>query len=462
MPGKYCCVVRWVLQVLFVLVVAFVTGQQPGTQQAENHPSLTIQSCSTNGGCRDETKSIVIDANWRTVYSILGPEQYCFLFNSKWNSSVCPNGATCAKNCALDGANYEIYHGIKTSGSSLTMAYASYLNHYFNIASRVFLLDNDSSYKLFSLKNREFTFDVDVSALPCGINGAIEFVAMDADGGMGRYPGNKAGAKYGTGYCSAQCPHSVIFINGEANCEDWNSDKQTGRYGSCCPEIDIWESNLNATAFTPHVCKVEGQTRCEGIDCGDDASNQRYSGICDKDGCDFNPYRLGNRTFYGPTGNVIDSTRPFTVITQFITSNGTDSGDLALIKRIWKQDGRVYQNSVVSIDSRQYDSITDEFCDAQKKEFNDTNFYENVGGNRAMGEALSRGLVLTMSVLDDSEKYMLWLDSNYPPTKSPTVPGVARGPCPISSGRPDDLITYHNDSAVTFSNIKYGEIGSTF
>ena len=74
MPGKYCCVVRWMLQVLFVLVVAFVTGQQLGTQQAENHPSLTIQSCSTNGGCRDETKSVMIDANWQTVYSILGPE----------------------------------------------------------------------------------------------------------------------------------------------------------------------------------------------------------------------------------------------------------------------------------------------------------------------------------------------------------------------------------------------------
>ena len=35
---------------------------------------------------------------------------------------------------------------------------------------------------------------------------------MDADGGMSRFPGNKAGAKYGTGYCDAQCPHSVMFI----------------------------------------------------------------------------------------------------------------------------------------------------------------------------------------------------------------------------------------------------------
>ncbi|KAM7207445.1 Concanavalin A-like lectin/glucanase domain containing protein [Naviculisporaceae sp. PSN 640] len=37
-------------------------------------------------------------------------------------------------------------------------------------------------------------------------------------GGLSKYRGNKAGAKYGgTGYCDAQCPHDLKFINGEAN-----------------------------------------------------------------------------------------------------------------------------------------------------------------------------------------------------------------------------------------------------
>ena len=49
----------------------------------------------------------------------------------------------------------------------------------------------------FYLKNHEFTFDVDVSKLPCGLNGALYFVAMDEDGGMSAYPNNNAGAKYG-------------------------------------------------------------------------------------------------------------------------------------------------------------------------------------------------------------------------------------------------------------------------
>ena len=107
---------------------------------------------------------------------------------------------------------------------------------------------------------------------------------------------------------------SVMFINGEANCEDWNTEKQTGHYGSCCNELDIWESNKISTTYVPHGCTVQGQTRCEGTACSDDASGQRYNGVCDKDDCDFNPYRLGNKTFFGPYDiKTVDSTKPFTV-----------------------------------------------------------------------------------------------------------------------------------------------------
>ena len=66
---------------------------------------------------------------------------------------------------------------------------------------------------MFKLKNKEFTFDVDVSELPCGLNGALYFVEMEEDGGH-HYPGNDAGANYGTGYCDAQCPHDIKWING--------------------------------------------------------------------------------------------------------------------------------------------------------------------------------------------------------------------------------------------------------
>ena len=29
----------------------------------------------------------------------------------------------------------------------------------------------------------------------------------------------------------------------------------------------------------------------------------RYKGVCDKDGCDFHTWRLGNNNFYGEGGN---------------------------------------------------------------------------------------------------------------------------------------------------------------
>jgi cellulose 1,4-beta-cellobiosidase len=67
---------------------------------------------------------------------------------------------------------------------------------------------------VFNLLGNEFTMDVDVSKLGCGLNGAVYFVSMDADGGMSKYSGNKAGAKYGTGYCDSQCPRDLKFIDG--------------------------------------------------------------------------------------------------------------------------------------------------------------------------------------------------------------------------------------------------------
>jgi cellulose 1,4-beta-cellobiosidase len=54
---------------------------------------------------------------------------------------------------------------------------------------------------MFNFIGKEFTFDVDVSKLPCGLNGALYSVEMAADGGMGK-GNNKAGAKYGTGECA--------------------------------------------------------------------------------------------------------------------------------------------------------------------------------------------------------------------------------------------------------------------
>ena len=128
---------------------------------------------------------------------------------------------------------------------------------------------------------------------------------------------------------------------------------------------------------------------------------------------------------------------------------------------MWIQNGKTIQTRNVTVDGRQYNSITDRFCDAQKYVFGDENVYGKMGGNRAMGDSLDRGMILVMSLRDDHENYMLWLDSDYPPNKSPSQPGVARGTCPTSSGRPSDVESRYPGASVSYSNIKYGEIGTT-
>ncbi|KAJ3506494.1 hypothetical protein NLJ89_g6835 [Agrocybe chaxingu] len=301
-------------------------------------------------GCTTvSTGQVVLDSNWRWVHRSDGYTN-CYTGNA-WDAEACPNGATCATNCVLDGADYAATYGITTSGNALTLKFVTNNSNGKNVGSRVYLMSSDSRYEMFKLINQEFTFDVDVSNLPCGLNGALYFSEMDADGGMSRFSSNKAGAKYGTGYCDSQCPKDIKFINGEGNVLNWTPSATdpnggTGSYGTCCNEMDVWEANSISTAFTPHPCTVQGQYRCSGAECN--TPTERYNGVCDPDGCDFNSYRMGDTSFYGP-GKTVDTTRKFTVVTQFISSDGTANGQLKEIRRVYVQDGRVIQNSKVNI-----------------------------------------------------------------------------------------------------------------
>ncbi|KAL9107179.1 MAG: hypothetical protein Q9227_007879 [Pyrenula ochraceoflavens] len=448
------------------LLFATVRGQQVGTYQAETHPSITWQQCSAGGSCTNQNGKIVIDANWRWVHSTAsGSYSNCYTGNT-WDTTLCPDDATCAKNCALEGADYAGTYGITTSGNALTLKFITNNSNGKNIGSRTYLMASDTQYQMFKPLNREFTFDVDVSQLPCGLNGAVYFVSMDADGGMAKYSTNKAGAKYGTGYCDSQCPRDLKFINGQANSQGWqpsssDSNAGTGNYGSCCPEMDIWEANSISTAVTPHPCNVLTQTRCTGDSgCGGTYSGTRYGQYCDPDGCDFNSYRMGVKNFYGP-GMTVDTKSKVTVVTQFVTADGTDTGTLSAIKRIYVQNGKVIANSNSAVSGVTGNSITQSFCDAQKKAFGDTNEFDTMGGLAAMGNALKNGMALVLSIWDDHYAGMLWLDSNYPTDKSATSPGVARGTCATTSGNPSDVES-SSSTQVVYSNIKFGPINSTY
>ncbi|EKM54287.1 glycoside hydrolase family 7 protein [Phanerochaete carnosa HHB-10118-sp] len=398
-------------------LAAIAAAQQAGTQTSETHPTLSSQKCTTAGGCVNQNTKVVLDSNWRWLHSTAGYTN-CFTGN-EWDATLCPDGVTCAAHCAQDGADYTGTYGITSSGSSLTLQFVTGSN----VGSRVYLMADDSHYEMFKLLNQVFTFDVDMSDLPCGLNGALYLVEMDEDGGMGRFPTNKAGA---------------------------NANAGTGNFGTCCSEMDIREANSDAAAFTPHPCTTDGQTQCSGDDC------TRDTGLCDADGCDFNSFRLGN-------GLTVDTSKPFTVVTQFVTSDNTTTGTLSEIRRVYVQGGKVIQNGVVNVPGIDaVNSITNEFCTEQKTVFGDTDYFSQHDGLQQMGESLGNGMVLALSVWDDYGASMLWLDSDYPTTKDASSPGVSRGTCATTSGVPARIESQAPSSKVVFGNVKFGDIGSTF
>jgi cellulose 1,4-beta-cellobiosidase len=433
-------------------LIAAVQAQNVGTQQTETHPKLSWSKCTSGGSCTSQSGEVVIDSNWRWLHTTSGTTN-CYDGN-EW-TSACTSEADCTK-CALEGADYGKTYGVSTSGNQLSLTFMTRHEYGTNIGSRLYLMQNADTYQMFTLNNNELAFDVDLSTVECGLNSALYFVAMESDGGKKSYSTNKAGAKYGTGYCDAQCARDLKFVGGKANSDGWEASSNdanagVGKYGACCAEIDIWESNAHAFAFTPHACENNKYHVCETDDCGGTYSEDRFAGLCDANGCDYNPYRMGNTNFYGK-GLTVDTSKKFTVVSQFSPNKLTQF---------------LVQNGVKHvIPSPTYDGlpdssdITPDFCDNQFEVFGDRNRFAEVGGWTALNEALTIPMVLVMSIWDDHYANMLWLDSTYPPEKE-GQPGAARGPCSQDSGVPSDVESQYPNAKVNWSNIRFGPIGST-
>jgi len=422
------------------LLAATVVAQQPGAYTPEVHPILPTQQCTRAGGCKTVQTSIVLDSNYRWMHNVGGYDS-C----SPSNPTYCSNVTACAQNCAIEGVDYQD-NGIFVNGGALTLNLFT-KNGTQATSPRVYLLHNETTYEMLRLTNREITYDVDVSRVGCGVNGALYLSEMTATGDASDL--NKAGAKYGTGYCDAQCPKNN-FVKGLANIN--------GTYGACCNEMDLWEANRETNALTPHPCDATAVKACTGAAC----SNDLKVGTCDQGGCDFNPYRNGRHDFYGPKKQV-DTTRPFTVITQFQTDNGKDDGNLITINRFYKQDGKFFLTPSMNITGagNWYNSIYQDYCDAEDKAFGGNGQYpfKARGGLTQMGKALERGMVLIFSIWEDNGSGMQWLDGV---TGDVSQPGNLRGPCNATSGEAAGIQLYNSDASVTWSNIKIGEFSTTF
>lgn len=203
--------------------------------------------------------------------------------------------------------------------------------------------------------------------------------------------------------------------------------------------MDIWEANSRAAHIAPHTCNVTGVYECSGDEC-------KREGVCDKPGCGWNPYRNDLKTYYGRGSQyTVDTTRKMTVVTQFPADS---KGKLTEITRLYVQDGKVIHAETVNKPGiPAVDSMTQEYCDASGAEP-----FTRLGGIRGMGEAMSRGMVLALSIWWDAGGNMQWLD------------GAAEGagPCSATEGNPTEVVKVEPFPEVTFSNMRWGELDSTY
>merc|ERR1711862_54001 len=183
-------------------------------------------------------------------------------------------------------------------------------------------------------------------------------------------------------------------------------------------------------------------------------------GVCDKNGCDIQPYRLGEKKFWGVGKDfTVDSSKPVTVTTQFITDDGTDEGTIVEVKQFYTQHGKTIEHPMYTVNGHKHNTITDKFCADWVADTKDgTNFLEK-GGMKAVDTIFETGGVLVMSLWDDHYANILWLDSTYPVDSSD--PGAVRGSCATTSGAPDDVEKEQGSSKVMFSDIRWGPLGST-
>jgi len=132
------------------------------------------------------------------------------------------------------------------------------------------------------------------------------------------------------------------------------------------------------------------------------------------------------------------------VVTQF---PAFPNGTLQQINRFYIQGGKLIANAPVNqTGAVPYTSINLPYCEAHSGGAQ----FLPLGGFDSIGGALTRGMVLIFSIWWDSGGNMTWLDS-----------GNA-GPCTADEGNPSVIQQVQPDTQVTFSNIKWGEINSTF
>lgn len=157
-----------------------------------------------------------------------------------------------------------------------------------------------------------------------------------------------------------------------------------------------------------------------------------------------NPYKMGYPEYYGQGDYTVDTSRPFSVVTQF---NADESNAMVSYTRLFVQDGVVIEMPSVEVNGAQQNVMDDPYCT-----LTGADEYLRLGGTGEMGRSLDRGMVLIFSLWWDNSTFMEWLDQS----------STGAGPCNATEGSPAVIQQIQPDTQVTFSNIRWGDIGATF
>jgi hypothetical protein len=230
---------------LAAALLGFTVAQTPGITP-EVHPKLTTWKCTKRGGCKAQNTAIVTDSAAHPIHQKNNSTLGCGSWGNGPDPTACPTKEACAKNCIIEGISDYSTVGVFTKGADLRLDMYNPAGNF--VSPRVYLLSKDEkNYEMLQLTGNELTFDVDMSKLPCGMNGALYLSEMRADGGRSKL--NPKGAAYGTGYCDAQC-FVTPWINGEVSTASYPFDYLVFR--PYMTTNDAISCNLSSSMLTLH------------------------------------------------------------------------------------------------------------------------------------------------------------------------------------------------------------------
>jgi cellulose 1,4-beta-cellobiosidase len=218
------------------------------------------------------------------------------------------------------------------------------------------------------------------------------------------------------------------------------------------------------------ICETEGYKICEREYCDAEKHGERFS-YCAKYGCDYSPYRLGQTEFYGRE-KVVNTNLPFTyeISNPREEHEGTNLQTFRVVTRFEEtgvtqffiQNGKKINTPPPAVpDFPSVSGLSSEYCDAKAWNFNERDWFNELGGFPSHNAILRRPMVLTLSISDDVStsagttfpaskasivltrleqhwSHNLWLDSIYP-LDAEGQPGAARGPCDPKGSAPIDV-----------------------